>query len=127
KSGVESFLLNFDDLFEKFVIKVLFDIESNNLFSTWETKQLLSSKHNLNNRLFYQPDILFDYNQSNPNKQFKSTAYSVIDVKNKAYGIFKSADIYQVLTYAKALSSEKAILVYPSFYERPNETVTFDY
>ena len=54
------------------------------------------------------------------------SAYAVLDVKNKAYGQFKNADIYQIMMYAKLLHSEKALLLYPSFTNRRTETLSLN-
>lgn len=49
---------------------------------------------------------------------YSPSAYDVFDVKNKAYGQFKNADIYQILTYIRLLHSKKVVLLYPAFQQK---------
>lgn len=128
--GVESFLLNFDTLFEQFVIEILKTVDNlnYNLFTTWKRKKnMLDEASFQEEKLYYQPDILYNFVENSPNHDYKDYSYAVLDCKNKAYNVFSNSDIYQVLSYSAALKSKRAILIYPSFYERSNKSIYFDY
>ncbi len=116
--GTESFIINFDRLFEDFIAKVLKEIPKKREFITWESSRkfadIISGGLGQESRE-YLPDILFRYTDEDEEHDYSPSSYAVLDVKNKAYGLFKNADIYQILTYAKLLHSKKAILLYPSF------------
>lgn len=122
--GTESFIINFDRLFEDFVIKILKEIPEKREFSTWETSRkfadILKSDNFYESRE-YQPDIVYRYLEEDESYDYLPSAYGVLDVKNKAYGIFKNSDVYQIVTYAKLLHSKKVILLYPSFLNKRPE------
>ncbi|MGX5573070.1 5-methylcytosine restriction system specificity protein McrC [Bacillus toyonensis] len=121
--GGESFLINFDILFEKFVRKILLEETNERNFSIWKEPKLLGKEYFnglvLSSR-FYQPDILYKFNPEDEERDYKPTAEAVVDVKNKANGVFKNADIYQVMLYNQLLYAKKSILIYPSFYYKPS-------
>lgn len=122
--GTDSFLINFDRLFEDFVIKVLKDIPEKKEFTTWNEKKKFADvvrDCGINEEREYQPDIMYRFQREDEKRDYLPSAYAVLDVKNKAYGQFKNADIYQILTYAKLLGSKKAVLLYPSFYKKKPE------
>lgn len=123
--GTDSFIINFDRLFEDFLAKVLKEVPEQRDFCTWESKkkfaEVLSTTGIISGEREYQPDILYRYKAEDENYDYLPSAYAVLDVKNKAYGQFKNADIYQMLTYVNLLHSNKAILLYPSFYNRKPE------
>ena len=127
--GTDSFLINFDRLFEDFVAKILKEIPDKKEFSTWASKRKLAdvydSADNSEERE-YQPDIVYRFIAEDEKHDYTPSSYAVLDVKNKAYGQFKNADIYQMLIYVKLLHSEKAILLYPSFYQRKPEKLVLD-
>ncbi|EAD9909082.1 hypothetical protein AFR80_14310 [Listeria monocytogenes] len=116
--GTESFLVNFDKLFEDFVAKVLKDTPKTREFLTWKDSKkyadILNNGVRFDSRE-YLPDILYKFKVEDERFDYLPSSYAVLDVKNKAYGIFKNADIYQILMYAKLLNSKKALLIYPSF------------
>lgn len=125
--GTESFIINFDRLFEDFVAKILKDIPKEREFITWTDSKkygdVLSNGTKLDSRE-YLPDILYRFKVDDEKREYLPSAYAVLDVKNKAYGTFKNADVYQILTYAKLLHSRKALLLYPSFNKKlPDELV----
>lgn len=124
--GTDSFLINFDALYEDFVIKVLSESSVNLGFSIWEKMELFASLKNTNQSIVYKPDILFKYKKEDPNNNFKPSAYAVLDCKNKAYHIFKNADVYQLISYSRKLNAHKALLLYPSFKERHSEQLLLD-
>ena len=126
-TGVQSFLINFDTLFEDFIIAITTESGEENKFSTWKQKKLLTNNIVSDYELYYQPDLLYDFDSDSPLNNFKPYSFGVLDVKNKAYGIFKNADVYQLLTYANALNSKKAVLIYPSFSEINTQKICFDY
>lgn len=127
--GGESFLINFDMLFESFVRKIAIEIPEKN-FSLWKQPRKMGEisleGNNIGNRIFL-PDLLYKESTSEISNDFKDEAYGVIDVKNKAYNQFKPADIYQISMYASLLNAKVALLVYPAFYERGNEVMFIDY
>lgn len=119
--GTESFLINFDRLFEDFVAKILKDIPQKREFLTWRDSKkyadVLSNGIKSDSRE-YLPDLLYKFKLEDEEYDYLSSSYAVLDVKNKAYGVFKNADVYQILTYAKLLHSKKALLLYPSFSQK---------
>lgn len=122
--GTDSFLINFDRLFEDFVIKVLKDIPEKKEFTTWIGKKKFADvvrESGIHEDREYQPDIIYRFQQEDEKRDYLPSAYAVLDVKNKAYGQFKNADIYQILTYARLLGSKKAMLLYPSFFRKKPE------
>lgn len=125
--GTESFMVNFDRLFEDFVAKVLKDTPNTREFLTWKDSKkyadILSNGTRLDSRE-YLPDILYKFKSEDEAFDYLPSSYAVLDVKNKAYGVFKNADIYQILMYAKLLHSKKALLLYPAFSRKyPEELV----
>lgn len=127
--GTDSFLINFDRLFEDFVAKVLKDIPEKKEFSTWANKrkfaEVISSSGKYEERE-YQPDIVYRFTVEDEKNDYMPSAYAVLDVKNKAYGQFKNADIYQILTYCRLLHSKKAVLLYPSFQRKLPEELSLE-
>lgn len=127
--GGESFLINFDILFEKFVRKILLEETNERNFSVWKEPKLFGKEYLkgfvLSSR-FYQPDILYKFNPEDEERDYKPTAEAVVDVKNKANGVFKNADIYQVMLYNQLLYAKKSILIYPSFFYKPSTIFTIE-
>lgn len=122
--GTDSFLINFDRLFEEFIVKILKEIPEKKDFSTWIKKHSLGDVFGRYGKIDsrqYQPDILYRFLEEDERVDNKMSAYAVLDVKNKAYSLFKNSDIYQILTYAKLLHSSSAILIYPSFQRKRSE------
>ena len=127
--GTDSFLINFDRLFEDFVAKVLRNVPEKKEFSTWSSKRKFADIIGVNGKYEereYQPDIVFRFIVEDEKYNYMPSAYAVLDVKNKAYGQFKNADIYQILTYARLLHSNKSVLLYPSFQEKLPEVLSLD-
>ena len=116
-------------LFEEFVAKILKEIPEKREFTTWSTKKrfadVIGSTGVYSGRE-YQPDIIYRYKEEDEAFDYMPSAYAVLDVKNKAYGQFKNADIYQIMMYAKLLHSEKALLLYPSCTNRRTETLSLN-
>lgn len=125
-TSVRSFLLNFDALYEDFVIKILTEESHVQGFSTWNGMHALGHSSTFGD-VTYQPDILFKYQSEDPNNDYKEHAYGVLDCKNKAYSIFKNADIYQIVSYSRKLNSNYAILLYPSFEDTQPAVLNLDY
>ena len=127
--GGESFIINFDMLFEKFVRKILLEMTEERNFSIWKEPKLFGTEYLnglvLGNKVF-QPDILYKYNPEDEDRDYQPTAVAVLDVKNKANGVFKNADIYQVLIYNQLLYAKKSILIYPSFLYKSSTTFTIE-
>lgn len=127
--GTDSFLINFDRLFEDFVVKILKNIPEKREFSTWAGKRKFAEVIGATGRIEdreYQPDLLFRFKAEDERYDYLPSSYAVLDVKNKAYGQFKNADIYQILTYARLLHSKKAVLLYPSFRKKMPEKLSLD-
>lgn len=127
--GTDSFLINFDRLFENFVVKILKEIPEKKEFSTWTSKRKfaeiigMSGKYDKRD---YQPDILYRFKVEDEKYDYSPSAYAVLDVKNKAYGLFKNADMYQMLTYIHLLHGKKAVVLYPSFQLKKPEQLVLD-
>lgn len=127
--GTDSFLINFDRLFEDFVIKVLKEIPEKKEFTTWSSVRKfadVSGNEGVYESREYQPDIIYRFVPEDEKYDYTPSAYAVLDVKNKAHGLFKNADIYQMLTYTKLLHGQKSVLLYPSFYRRLPEKLLLD-
>jgi 5-methylcytosine-specific restriction enzyme subunit McrC len=127
--GTDSFLINFDRLFEDFVAKVLKEIPERKEFSTWDNKRKFADVIGVSGKYDereYQPDIIFRYVAEDEKYDYMPSAFAVLDVKNKAYDQFKNADIYQMLTYTKLLHGQKSLLLYPSFYKRLPEQLSLE-
>ncbi|WNS76667.1 hypothetical protein RRV45_06680 [Bacillus sp. DTU_2020_1000418_1_SI_GHA_SEK_038] len=127
--GGESFLINFDLLFEQFIRKILLEVTEERNFSIWKEPKLLGTEY-LNGSILssnvYQPDILYKFNPEDEERDYQPSAEAVLDAKNKAYGVFKNADIYQIMIYNQLLYAKKSILVYPSFFYKPATTFTIE-
>lgn len=127
--GTESFIINFDRLFEDFVIKILKETPDKREFFTWENSKkfadILKSDNCYDSRE-YQPDIVYRFLVEDESYDYLPSAYGVLDVKNKAYNVFNNSDIYQIVTYARLLNSKKVILLYPSFLNKRPETLTLN-
>lgn len=127
--GTESFIINSDKLFEDFVVKILKNVPQEREFITWKSAKKYAdilSKGIIQDTKYYLPDILFKYIEEDDNHDFLPSSYAVLDVKNKAYGTFKNADLYQILTYAKLLHSQKALLLYPAFSRKTPESLVLN-
>lgn len=127
--GTDSFLINFDRLFEDFVAKVLKELPEKKEFTTWANKRKFAKvvgNSGVYEEREYQPDIIYRFSAEDEQFDYMPSAYAVLDVKNKAYGQFKNADIYQILTYARLLHSRKAVLLYPSFQKKKPELLSLD-
>lgn len=124
--GTESFLINFDKLFEDFVAKILTTIPKKKEFLVWSSTRDYGTIHRSNGLIEkreYLPDIVYRYVEEDENMNYFPTAFAVLDVKNKAFSTFKNADVYQILTYARLLSSSKMLLLYPSFDTKVTESM----
>lgn len=127
--GTDSFLINFDRLFEDFVAKVLKEVPEKKEFTTWANDNKYADVIGANGKFderSYQPDIIYRYQPEDEKYDYKPSAYAVLDVKNKAYSQFKNADVYQILTYVRLLHGKKAVLLYPSFHKRMPENLSLD-
>lgn len=127
--GTESFLINFDKLFEDFVAKILTTLPKKKEFLVWSSTKDYGAIHRANGLIEkreYLPDIVYRYVEEDEKMNYFPTAFAVLDVKNKAFSTFKNADIYQILTYARLLSSSKMLLLYPSFDTKATESMVLD-
>jgi 5-methylcytosine-specific restriction enzyme subunit McrC len=128
-SGGESFLINFDILFEKFVQKILTELPEEREFSIWKETKIFGVEYLKGIPLSkneYKPDILYKFNPEDEERDYQPSAVAVIDVKNKAHGIFKNTDIYQILVYNQLLYAKKSVLIYPSFFYKEPTVFTID-
>ncbi len=114
----EGFLIDYDDLFEKFIRNTLIYYSGDSNFSSWaEDKKY--SEYELDSKTLnrsYRPDILYKFTGG-----LLPKAFAIIDVKNKLPDIFSNQDVYQMEFYGTALQANKLILVYPSTVERSVE------
>lgn len=128
-AGGESFLMNFDRLFEDFIAKILVEETPKREFITL-SKPLTLGTMDFNGLLvdsnFYQPDLLYRFQLESPETDYKPSAFAVLDVKNKAHGTYKNADLYQIALYTKMLHAKKSILIYPSFSRKRADKLHFD-
>ena len=127
--GTESFLINFDKLFEDFVAKILTTLPKKKEFLVWSSTKDYGAIHRANGLIEkreYLPDIVYRYVEEDEKMNYFPTAFAVLDVKNKAFSTFKNADVYQILTYARLLSSSKMLLLYPSFEFKSSERIELD-
>lgn len=109
--GGECFLINFDELFEGFIKKILFYVSKDIRFIQL-SKDIEYGMYNSIAKS-YRPDILYGYSKND------NQALAVLDVKNKFTGTFKNSDVYQMLFYSGMLSSKKLVLCYPSVNNMP--------
>lgn len=112
-----AFIFNSNDIFEKYVRKVLNEGLKVGATKWQEPKQIASlevgSKRGLKS---YSPDILVGYNPS------LETAMAVLDAKNKKFNlnerdisdVLDSADMYQLIFYCDRLHTKLGGLIYPS-------------
>lgn len=112
KSYGSGFLLNFDRLFEKFIKAILYRYSEDNHFSYWDYSKSYGFYYHNNIEIEkeFLPDILYRYKEN----ELAGSAESVIDTKNKFGTPFSNSDVYQMFFYTKMMSSNKAILCYPS-------------
>lgn len=124
-----SFLQNSNDLFEKYVRKIVSQVVSLPV-EKWNIPKQFASISYGNNIGFksYAPDILIDYNSE------KENCKVILDVKNKTFmpdqsnlsDIVATADIYQILFYCNKLSTNLAGLIYPANKNIDPITLTID-
>ncbi|MEI2399516.1 5-methylcytosine restriction system specificity protein McrC [Paenibacillus phytohabitans] len=120
-TGGESFLINFDLLFELFVRKILLVETEEHDFSVWASPKTYAEEYfgkEMIGKRDYLPDILYKFNPDDPANGYVPSARAILDVKNKAYSNFKNADVYQIMLYNQLLFADCNILIYPSFVER---------
>lgn len=109
-----SYLLNSNNLFEKYVRKVLSNHIKLNISKWDKAKQMGKFRIGSNEYIkSYSPDIIIDYHNDN------DTAFAVLDAKNKDISnhskIGEISDLYQMLFYCHALKSNYGGLVYPFY------------
>ncbi|MGG2072483.1 hypothetical protein AB1J28_03775 [Lysinibacillus irui] len=110
------FLVNSNDIFEKYIRKVLKQSLKNDVRKWEKPKEFAKiTFEEVSLSKSYSPDILIDYNE------FAFTARAIFDVKNKKFNpdiknadIVNSSDIYQLLFYTQTLKSVVGCLIYPS-------------
>ena len=103
KTPFSTFLIHTPNLFERFVAKWL----QSNLPPHLTIKIQERIPLAINNPLMFQIDIVL-YNKS------QGTPLAVVDTKYKTGAKISSADIHQIIAYAKVKSSPNAILIFPS-------------
>ena len=112
-----AFLHNSNDIFEKYVRKVLSKGLSSYV-TQWDKPKLIAvlSDGKRRGTKSYVPDVLVDYDEST------NTAKAVIDVKNKKFEtsnkdigeILHSADMYQMAFYCDKMKTNLGGLIYPA-------------
>jgi 5-methylcytosine-specific restriction enzyme subunit McrC len=109
-----SYLVNSNNLFEKYVRKVLVNNIKLNV-TKWDQPKKMGKFHiGLKDYIkSYSPDIIIDYHYDT------NTAFAVLDAKNKDISnhnkIGELSDLYQLLFYSHALNSNYGGLVYPFY------------
>lgn len=125
----KGFLINFDILFEEFVRKILM-MYSPQEFVYWKDMRILGDVSvngtQADTRVF-KPDILFRPQDEDELNRYFTSSEAIVDVKNKANGLFKPADVYQISQYSAMLNAKKALLIYPSFIEKDTAELSIEY
>ena len=108
----ENLLINIDDLYEKFVQRVLISYSNDDKFMRWDYKHKYGDYYKDEEDVIkeYAPDLLYGYSKY----LSKEKATCVLDMKNKVSSPFNSSDVYQMCFYASMLDCNKVILCYPS-------------
>ncbi len=109
-----SYLVNSNNLFEKYVRKVLLNHIKLNVTKWDQAKPMGKFKVGFNEYIkSYSPDIMIDYHNDS------SSAFAVLDAKNKDISnhnkIGELSDLYQLLFYCYALKSNYGGLIYPYY------------
>ena len=112
-----AFLHNSNDIFEKYVRKVLAK-GLKSYVTKWDAPQTIAVLDDGKRKGYksYVPDILIDYNPAD------NTAKAVLDAKNKNFDvkgtdiseILHSADMYQLTFYCDKLKTNLGGLIYPA-------------
>ena len=111
------FIFNSNDVFEKYVRKVLKNGLSTSVIKWSQPKEIASIRSNNNvGYKSYSPDVLIGYNEE------KGSALAVLDAKNKKFNatgvdisdVLDNADLYQLVFYCDRLHTKLGGLVYPS-------------
>jgi 5-methylcytosine-specific restriction endonuclease McrBC regulatory subunit McrC len=107
-------LINSNDIFEKFVSKVLLSAYSENeiYYKSMLSKLKLATSNGNKRVVESDPDIVYD-----------GVRKVIIDCKNKNFDkkYYSNADFYQLYTYCKAYKSKVGVLIYP--YHRSHDAV----
>lgn len=112
-----AFLENSNDLFEKYVLKILRSGLKEKVEKWEEPKKYATIRYNGSEGYkYFSPDILVDYDKS------KARSRMVLDVKNKSFfpnkdplsEIVEASDIYQLLFYCKRMHTNVGGLIYPT-------------
>ncbi len=116
-----SFLVNFDKLFEDFVKLILTKHSGDFNFTYWDNEKPYASCFTDEGEYTksYIPDLIYNYDPANV------SAYCILDMKNKVSMPFNNADVYQMFFYANQLNCKKVILCYPSSKDRQNARLSF--
>ncbi|PEB40927.1 hypothetical protein COM49_01620 [Bacillus pseudomycoides] len=109
-----SYLVNSNNLFEKYVRKVLLNHLKLNVTKWDKAKPMGKFKVELDEYIkSYSPDIMIDYHNDN------NSAFAVLDAKNKDISKYNKigelSDLYQLLFYCYALKSSYGGLIYPYY------------
>lgn len=120
----QNLLLNFDQLFEEFIKRVLTVYSGDYGFTYWDDEKTYALCRTQSDEFYksYIPDMLYGYQD----KEYPNSAYAILDMKNKTSKPFSNADVYQMFFYANQLHSKKVILCYPSSESKGNATLRFD-
>ena len=112
-----SFLYNSNDVFEKYVRKVISD-GLNIPVTKWPTPHKIAriKYHATEVDKGYSPDIIIGYNNQD------DSARAVLDVKNKYFDpemnnladVLQSADMYQLIFYCEKMKTDLGALIYPA-------------
>jgi 5-methylcytosine-specific restriction enzyme subunit McrC len=118
----QAFLLNYNLLFQDFVIRILVHFTNLDLkpgpavdYAYW------TDENDVDHRRFIRPDIVHGYNAK------EKVCLSILDVKNKVPpqkgDYFSPSDIYEVSFYSRILKAENVLLIYPLNMPRDHYTL----
>lgn len=112
-----SFLVNSNDIFEKYIRKIM-DRGLKENVTKWESPKIFASvkKDSIEGYKSYSPDILIDYHKNT------EVCRAVVDVKNKPFNpnqqnaseLVSTNDLYQLLFYCQKLNANVGALIYPT-------------
>lgn len=112
-----SFLFNSNELFEKYVRKLLAEVLTYPVIKWKEPRNFaLMTFDEVKAHKGFIPDIILNYDEKS------NSAMAVIDVKNKEFNPLvgslinnvSSADVYQLLFYMRQLNTKNGALIYPT-------------
>ena len=120
----QNLLINFDRLFEEFIKRILTEYSGDFNYTYWDEEKTYAVCKASTGVYFksYIPDMLYRFQDNT----YPTSAFGILDMKNKISRPFNNADVYQMLFYANQLYSKKVILCYPSSVPTEVAVLKFD-